>query len=194
MFCTIIKDVEKMSMHYEELDGKTREYMLTEFETEQKNNPYLSKALSKKGLEVFPELMRKAIKNGNETTLFQSLDNHDYWLPTELYTRVGITRERRRNISQSAQRLALTEFNTWYVRGFSKRLMDEGEKDCQIYRGEIPKWEPGECEKHEGRIIPVKEIYNSHRARYWPEPGDLTIFSIPWGPGCHHVIRRVNTD
>ena len=181
-----------MAMNYEELDEKTREYMLTEFAKEEASgNPYRSKALSSTGLAVFPQLMRETIESGNEVSLCQSLEKPSYWEPTEEYTREGTTRTRRRNIPQSARRLALTEFSTWYVAGLTKRLLDEGAEECQVYRGEQPKWEPGECAMHEGLILSVKEVYDSHRARYWPEPGDQNAFSIPFAPGCHHVVRRV---
>ena len=180
-----------MTMKYEELDQRTREYMLSEFNSEENGGaPYRSKALSPKGLEFFPELMRQAIREGNEETLFLALNNSDYWDPIERYVRDGVSRTRRRNIPQAAQRLALTEFSTWYVRGLAKRLLDEGVNKCQIYRGEFPKWEPGECSVHEGLIVPIQEVYRSHRARYWPEPGNPNALSIPFGPGCHHVIRR----
>jgi len=182
-----------MAMHYEELDDQTRGYMLSEFEAEQASgNPYLSKALSPAGLEFFPDLMREAIKSGNERSLARALEREDLWKAEETYTRGGVTRSRKRNILQSAVRLALTEFSTWYVRGLARRLLDEGIEECEVCRGEQPKWEPGECAEHEGRIVPVREIYDNHRARYWPEPGDETAFSIPFGPGCHHVIRRVS--
>jgi hypothetical protein len=181
-----------MAMSYEELDDKTRGYMLTEFEKEEASGrPYRSRALSPAGLAVFPGLMRQAIESGNEVSLCRSLDNADYWEPTEAYTRDGITRSRHRNIAQSAQRLALTEFSTWYVAGFTQRLLDEGVEKCQVYRGEQPKWEPGECAMHEGRIVSVREVHDGHRVRYWPEPGDQDAFAIPFGPGCHHVVRRV---
>ncbi len=181
-----------MSMNYEELDRKTRTFMLSEFEAEERSStPYRSKALSPMGLEYFPSFMREAIQLGNEESLFQTLNNLDYWEPLEQYLRNGILRSRQRNISQTAQRLALTEFSTWYVRGFAKRLLDEGVEKCQIYRGEMPKWEPGECSIHEGLVVAVLDIYRGHRVRYWPEPGDPNAFSIPFGPGCHHVIRRL---
>jgi len=181
-----------MAMNYEELDDRTREYMLSEFEKEQAGGmPYKSKSLSVEGLGAFPDLMREAIRSGNEESLAQTLLRSELWQPTELYTRSGVTRSRSRNIAQSAERLALTEFSTWYVRGLARRLLDEGVERCQIYRGEQPKWEPGECAEHEGRVVSVQEIYDSHRVRYWPEPGDNTAFSIPFGPGCHHVIRRM---
>lgn len=182
-----------MTMHYEELDPATREYMLNEFEHEQASgSPYISKALSPRGLHAFTGAMRDAITSGNEESLTRALDRADLWEPEESYTRDGVTRSRKRNIPQTATRLALTEFSTWYVRGLAKRLLDEGVERCQVYRGEQPKWEPGECANHEAQIVAVREIYDGHRARYWPEPGDSAAFSIPFAPGCHHVIRRVS--
>lgn len=181
-----------MAMNYEELDQRTRDHMLAEFDVEEESaTPFRSKALSATGLAVFPELMRQAIQAGNEETLFQALNDPEYWHPTEEYVRGGVPRSRRRNIRQAAERLALTEFSTCYVRGLAKRLLDEGVEKCQVYRGGQPKWEPGECAEHEGLIASVQEVCNGHRARYWPEPGNPDALSIPFGPGCHHVIRRV---
>lgn len=181
-----------MSMNYEELDKKTREYMLSEYEEEQAGgNPYYSKALSSVGLSLFPDLIRTSIQSGNETTLLASINRPEMWEATEEYVRNGVVSVRRRNIQQSAERLSLTEFSTWYVRGLAKRLLDEGQEFCQIYRGEQPKWEPSECANHEGKTVELIEIYQNHRARYWPEPGNPGLFSIPYGPNCHHVIRRV---
>jgi len=166
--------------------------MLKEFEMEEKGgNPYRSKALSKIGLEIFPKFMSEAILRGNEITLANNLNNEKYWEEYETYIRDGIRRQRRRNIRQSAERLSLTEFSTWYVHGFARRLLDEEVDKCQVYRGAMPKWEPGECSKHEGLIISVQTIYDNHRARYWPEPGNPDAFSIPYGPGCHHIIKRI---
>jgi hypothetical protein len=181
-----------MAMNYEELDQRTRDYMLAEFDSEERSaRPYRSKALSSIGLECFPDFMREAIQSGNEETLCLALNFPEHWEPFEQYVRDGIARPRRRNIFQSAQRLALTEFSTWYVRGLAKRLLDEGVEKCQIYRGETPKWEMGECSAHEGQVVAVLDIYKGHRIRYWPEPGDPNGFSIPFGPGCHHIIRRL---
>ncbi len=181
-----------MAMNYEELDARTRQYMLTEFEQEEASGtPYRSKALSANGIAAFPDLMREALKSGNEVALCQALDNVAYWTPYEEYTRDGVTRSRRRNVQQSAERLSLTEFSTWYVRGLAKRLFDEGELKCEVYRGAQPKWQPAECASHEGLIVSVEEIYANHRARYWPEPGNLNAFAVPFGPGCHHLIRRL---
>ncbi|NVL89549.1 MAG: hypothetical protein HWN69_00945 [Desulfobacterales bacterium] len=180
-----------MSMNYEELDETTRDIMLSEFESEEAGGtPYRSKALSDRGLKVFPQLMRDAIRNGTESTLANSLNDASLWEPMETYVRDGVSRQRKRNVRQASERLATTEFSTWYVRGLARRLLDEGVTSCRVYRGAQPKWEPGECAEHEGRIVDVKTIYDNHRVRYWPEPGDKEAFSIPFGPGCHHVIKR----
>lgn len=181
-----------MEMDFEELDGTTRDWMLRQFEAEEASgNPSRSKALSPAGLDAFPDLMRNAIRTGNEVSLAADLNRPDYWDPTETYVRNGVTRERKRNIAQAAQRLALTEFNTWYVAGLAHRLVDEGETEGQVYRAAEPKFEHASCSTHEGRVYSLADIIAGHRAGYWPEPGDPDRFSIPAGPGCHHTIRRV---
>jgi len=178
-------------MIFEELDEKTRAFMLTEFEAEEASGyPYRGKVLSAAGRAAFAALMRAAITKGDEGTLAASLSQVAFWNLTEEYVRNGVIRERAVNIAQAAERLALTEFNTWYVRGFAKRLLTEGEQHCQAYRGAAPKWEPADCSAHEGQVFPTKEIYDGHRAKYWPEPGNPNATSIPFGPGCHHTIRR----
>ena len=182
-----------MVMKFEELDDATRRYMLDEFDKEEAGNiPYRGRGLSDVGCAEFSGLMRHAIRSGNEETLIASLFNPSYWNPTEIYVRGGIKRERQVNIHQTAERLGLTEFNTWYVRGLAKRLMDAGVIYCQAYRAAEPRWEPNECSEHEGRLFLVEEIYKGHRAKYWPEPGNPSAIAIPFGPGCHHTIRRAS--
>lgn len=179
-----------MRMHFEELDEVTRQYMLREFEYEiNSDNPYYSKGLSARGIEVFRDLMRQAIEEGNEQTLKTALCRAELWKPRESYVFKGVTRTRRVNVRQAAQRLALTEFNTWYVRGLAKRLMNEGVTHCQVYRAADPKWQPSECSEHENEIFAVSRVYDGHRAKYWRTAAPDAV-SIPFGPGCHHTIRR----
>lgn len=179
-----------MPMNFEELDQTTRNYMVREVKAEDAGgNPYRGRGLSIAGLAAFPGLLRNAIRTGNEISLIASINRQDFWHPTEIYVRSGVERERQVNIPQAAERLGLTEFNTWYIRGFAKRLLDEGETHCQAYRAAPPKWEPSDCSTHEGQIFPVADVYAGHRAKYWPTPNE-SLFSIPFGPGCHHTIRR----
>ena len=171
-------------MNFEELDDTTRGYMSQEFGTEiASQNPYFARNLSTAGRAAFPELMREAINTGNEETLGAALNRADLWDAMDL-------RGRRINVHYVSERLALTEFNTWYVRGFARRLMDEGVTQCQAYRAAQPKSEPSDCSAHENQVFAVREIYEGHRARYWPV-GNANAVSIPFGPSCHHTIRRV---
>jgi hypothetical protein len=179
-----------MAMAFEELDATTRAHMLEELEKELEGAaPYLSRALSKTGQPAFPSLLREAVRTGTEESLAQALTNAALWNATEAYVRNGVSHERALNVSQATARLALTEFNTWYVRGLAARLMKEGVERCQAYRAAEPKWEPSDCSAHEGHVYLVADIYRWHRARYWPKV-DPTATSIPFGPGCHHTIRR----
>jgi hypothetical protein len=102
-----------------------------------------------------------------------------------------VERERRVNVRQASERLALTEFNTWYVAGFAHRLVDEGVTECEVYRAAEPKFEHASCSSHELQVYPLAGIIAGHRASYWPDAGDPSKLSIPAGPGCHHTIRRV---
>jgi hypothetical protein len=183
-----------MAMNFEELDGATRRWMYERFEAEEASgDAYRSKTLSPAGLAAFPDLMRAAIRdpNGNEVTLAGALNRPEFWSPTEFYVRRGVERERNVNFGQASERLALTEFNTWYVAGLAHRLLVEGESECEVYRATEPKFVHASCSTHEGQRYPLAEIISGHRAGYWPEPGDHTRLSIPAGPGCSHTIRRV---
>lgn len=180
-----------MKANFEELDEKTRQYIREEFEREQKSdNPYISLRLSPDGKRLFPKLMRDAIYSGDEETFKRELCKKQYFNDTEQYERNGERKERKINYEQASEQLAFSEFNTWYVRGLTKKLIDEGIKKCQIYRLKQPKWEPAECSIHEGQIVDVEIIYNGHRSKYWPIKND-SAFSIPAQPGCHHSIKRV---
>lgn len=104
--------------------------------------------------------------------------------------RWGRLQEYRINLEDAAKRLAMTEFNTAYVRGLCGRLLDDSVPFVQVYRA-APAFEPrGECLQHEGQHYSTRSIYSGHPARYHPtaRPG---VLSIPVGPHCHHSVRRV---
>ncbi len=178
--------------NFEELNDLTRKYMLMEFEAEEQGGmPYRSSYLSSAGSKMFPALMAQAIRNGNEETLEDSLRHPNYWIPFDTRTRAGHLEKYRVNPANAARMLASSEFNTWYVRGFARRLIEEGEEFCRVYRA-APALQPRtECMIHEGQIYRLQDIYDGHRRRYWVEPIDKNALSIPTGPNCHHTIGRI---
>lgn len=182
-------------MSFEELDATTRKLMSAEFEAEEASGrPYRSHELSPAGLAAYAGLMRAAIETGNEVTLAASLRRTGFWLAETMQRRRGRLVPVRTNVAQASERLAITEFNTWYVRGFARRLLDEGVVNCQVYRAALPKWEPAECAEHEGRVLPVAEVYAGHRRDYWPGPDGARGIAVPFGPSCHHTIRRLPAE
>lgn len=166
--------------------------MLAEFDAEETSGrPYRGSGLSAMGLSVFHDLMREAIQWGTEDTLITALANPRCWERHEIYYRTGKPRIRQVNVQQAAERLGLTEFNTWYVRGLAKRLLEGGVAHCQVYRAAESKGLADTCRLAKGQVLPVEEVSRGHRAHYWPGPGDAEALSVPAGPGCHHTIRRV---
>ncbi|MDE2892169.1 MAG: hypothetical protein OXN86_06695 [Chloroflexota bacterium] len=163
---------------FEELTDEVRSAMLQEFEAEENGGePYRSTLLTEEGIEAFPVAMRKAIASGNEEALKDELSQPEYW--------------ERFNFESDARRLAVTEFNTWYVRGLSRRLLDEGLETCEIYRAADAQGpSSGECPLYEGALLSLQEVYDGHRARYWPWPGDPDALSVPAHPNCLYTIRR----
>jgi hypothetical protein len=172
-------------MQFEELDSSTRAKMEERFDVEQANGDrFRSAILTAHGLDVFPELMRVAIRNGNEESLADALmSDATYWEPHDADGKTT-------NVRQASQRLALSEFNTSYVAGLAHKLVGEGHKECEVYRAANPKWEHASCSSHEGQRYELSAIVAGHRITYWPPPGLPDAFSIPAGPGCHHTIRR----
>jgi hypothetical protein len=178
-------------MRYDDLDQETRKWMLLEFREEQAAGPYLSPSLSAEGRRRFPGLMEEAIVQGTEETLAASLEPGELWAEYEPVPGGGVRRTDRK---RAARELARTEFNTWYVRGLSRRLMEQGEDLVQVYRADDAAVEEGdECAAYENRVFEVRFVYNGHRAKYWPR-SNPAAFSVPSGPRCRHSVRRIPAD
>lgn len=177
-------------MKYEELDETTRKWMLKELEAEEERRPYRSPALSMKGQEEFAKLLREAIEHGTESSLAGSLSRAELWSEFEPLPQGGVGRV---DPARAAVVLARTELNTWYVRGLCRRLLEEGEEHCQVYRAWDGDGTPDECDLLENRVLPIRPIYEAHRAKYHPRRRP-EAFSIPSGPGCKHSIRRLSPE
>lgn len=171
---------------FEELDEINRGWMLSEFRDEQSgDNPYRSPRLAEEGLAAWVPEMEMAIRDGNEVSLAEALHQPRFWRRSENYARGT------RTVPWDAYySLAITEFNTWYVRGLAQRLIEERVPYCEVYRAAPAAVARAECGHLEDEVFLVRHVYEGHRARYWPPPGDPAAFSIPTGVNCHHTIRR----
>jgi len=136
----------------------------------------------------------KAINEGNEVTLEKDLCNASFWVSTTTVHRKETTYTKKVDYRVAAKTFALTEFNTWYVRGLAKRLLDEGAKECEVYRADTAVEPRCECTSWQTQKFDAKIIYDGHRKRYHHENVDRAAISVPSGPNCHHSIKRIKKE
>ena len=175
-----------MSMNFEELTPPVRVPMLAAYDAEvDSGRPYESSVMSPEGLAAYPDLLREALRAGDEVTLTRAISNPRYWKATN-------ARGAAVNPAASASALALTEFNTWYVAGLAAVLQAEGATDCDVYRAENPEGDQGKCKAHEEQTYPLVDVIAGHRIQYWPRTGQPVrdAFCVPAVTNCHHTIRR----
>lgn len=180
--------------NFTELDDTTRSYMLEEFRNEQSNPdfpPYRPSGYVGSE-EQFVAVMERALSEGDEGSLAYELSDPALWQEYSMRVVRGRPREYTDPYDVQAKRFAITDFNTWYVRGFSRRLLDEGVEQCEIYRADRAYQPRTVCRRLEGLRLPVAEIYAGHRVRYHAERLDRTALSVPLGPNCHHSVRRIS--
>ena len=126
-----------MPLYLPDLDPITRQHMLREFDAEQAGDPYVPAVLSVQGRRVWPTIMRDAIDFGDDETLLNDLlRDPSVFNEQEQYVRQGVPRMRKVNLQQAGTRLAVSEFNTWYVRGVAARFLAEGINHVLVYRAE----------------------------------------------------------
>jgi hypothetical protein len=149
------------------------------------------KQLTEAGWDAFPFAMREALAERDDTWLQRQMLNIDFWRPFLIHNTKGGEKLVDYNKPDAVRKLCLGEFNIAYVRGLASALLDRGESHCEVYRADAAYDPRGECSAWEGRQFPLGDVIAGHRARYFPPPGDRSIFSVPSGPNCHHSIRAV---
>jgi hypothetical protein len=152
--------------------------------------PY-GKQLTDAGWVAFEQAMRDALAAEDDDWLVSEMSATAYWVDrSPRKTKNGITMVNY-NKQDALERLCFGEFNIAYIRGLARALLARGETTCMVYRAD-PAYVPREeCSAWEGQAFPLEDVLAGHRARYFPPPGDKTVFSIPTGPNCHHSIRAV---
>lgn len=166
-----------MSLYYENLDSVTRRYMLDEYYL---GNHYQSKYLNDNGVIQWPNLLRTAI-----------CEHDDKWLEKELYENRLFRNKvyQRRGTKQilvsidtkwHSQVLAEGEFNRYYLRGISKRAIEEGIPYLEIYRGKQVKTPRNESSHKIGQLIDPHRLLTELRKSDFVN-GDIGIVSS--GPG-----------
>jgi len=151
------------------------------------------KQLTDAGWEAFAKAMPSALAEHDDEWLLGEMDQAEYW--SDAWPRrnpSGTVTMVRYNKEDALKRLCYGEFNIAYIRGVAMALQARGDQMCVIYRAGDAAEPRSECSEWEGLEVPVAQVLAGHRARYFPPPGDRSVWSLPTGPNCHHSIRKTN--
>ncbi len=122
----------------ENLDAKTREFMLQELKQDiAENDVYLSNRLTELGLKKYSDVLAKAIGSGDVASLTKDLKRKGYLKTEEERKGKGGDVIKAKVPSNAATILAEGEFNRYYIRGVCLRAIDEGVKDLEVYRAKF---------------------------------------------------------
>lgn len=126
-------------MDLRNLDDATRAAMLSEVDRDIAAGPgptgvlYLSPRLSPQGIRDYPDLLRDAVQNGNDTTLAGALASNDRLLTRETarHPKGGPDIVKAVPVT-AAQTMAEGEFNRYYARGVCLRAIAETGSDATV--------------------------------------------------------------
>lgn len=175
-----------MGINYENLDKRTREFMIKELELDISNGKlYISTRLNPVGKANWANILREAIQNFNDDWLADQLRNRGYMR----------THEEKRTPSGGAtiakvpvtamETLAEGEFNRFYARGLCARAIEDRIPDVEVYRGKRVHRPRPVSEAMIGKRIAAKALLEDLRKSQGVEPA----LKIPPGPNSGLTIR-----
>lgn len=173
-----------MAFYFENLDEKTRKYMLEELEYDNQNhNLYISTRLNNYGINLYPKTLAKAASSGNEVT-FASDINQGYLNLTEQrksrkggYTTAKVP-------SNAHELLAEGEFNRLYVRALCRRAIDEN-LILEVYRAKPVNNPRSESQAKIGQLVDPNTLLHDLRTNI----GIDTALGIPAGPNSGLSVK-----
>jgi hypothetical protein len=178
-----------VSFRFFHLDGTTRAFMLAEVERDSGQGVlYLSPRLTDRGRSHWPELLQRAVRDGDETTLAESLIGTGRLREFETrrssrgWGRVQQVRVPR----TAAMTLAEGEFNRFYIRGLCLRAAEQGVAEVVVYRAKAVENPRPESLRQLGRRIAASVLLEDLRAHSGEEEPS---FRIPGGPNSGLSVR-----
>jgi hypothetical protein len=168
-----------MALYLRDLDERTRTMMLMELDYDHEQGAlYLSNRLSDAGRARYPEMLRDAIRDGDDGTLAAALAHPETFVTHEVAHRKGKPYQKR--VRRDANRLlAEGEFNRFYLRGLCRRAMEDEIESLVIYRAkEVAEPRP-ESEAKIGSRIEARSLLQDLRERI----GMDTLLGLPPGAG-----------
>lgn len=175
-----------MAFYFVDLDERVRALMLEEVALDEANHTlHISPYLSGQGIHDYPQLLKEAIRHGNEETLAEQLSQQRRTSRTAHrrstaggYTIVTVPRN-------AAETIANDAFNRYYIRALCRVALEDGIEALIIYRAkpvEVPR--PESEELVETAVDPVSLLHDL-RSHTGEEPG----LGVPGGPNSGLSVR-----
>ena len=176
-----------MALYLENLDERTRQLMLDEMEYDIANHQlHISPFLSGQGQRDYENLLREALRSGNDETLAQELREHRRILRTLPRRNPSGGYSIAATAENAAQVLAESEFNRYYIRALARRAIEEGIPELVVYRAKPVANPRPESEARIETAVPAEELLEDLRAHTGDERPSL---GVPSGPNSGLSVR-----
>ena len=185
-----------MAFRFFDLDVTTRSFMADEVDRDTAQGIlYLSHRLTDRGRRDWPELLRAAALDGDETTLAEKLRGTGRLREVEYRQSrsrrgAGLTNEVRVPIT-AAETLAEGEFNRFYIRGICLRAHEAGIAEVLVYRAKAVVNPRPESARLVGCLRRADELLDDLRSRLGDEE---PTSRIPGGPNSGLSVRLPGAD
>jgi hypothetical protein len=175
-----------MALSFENLDERTRGFMLQEVERDIASDElYLSARLTQEGRESYASLLREAVRSGSDETLAAELR-----VPGRLETHRS--RQNRSGTITMAkvpvnapETLAEGEFNRFYARGLCLRAIEDGITEVEVYRAKDVSQPRAESIAMVGERLSSEALLEDLRI----SQGMDTALGLPPGPNSGLSVR-----
>jgi hypothetical protein len=180
-----------MAFRFFDLGGSTRSFMAQEVDRDTTQGIlYLSPRLTDRGRRDWPELLRAAAREGDETTLAEKLRGTGRLSEVESRrSRADRGRGRIQVVrvpNTAAATLAEGEFNRFYIRSLCLRALEEGIAEVVIYRAKAVDNPRPESARLVGSRRRAAELLDELRGQ--PGEGEPTS-RVPGGPNSGLSVR-----
>jgi hypothetical protein len=176
-----------MPLNYQNLDARTRAYMLEEIDMDTSaGSLYISSYLTSQGKQDWPQMLRTAAQGGTDATLATQIAQGG---------RLARTTERRKpkgggmytaSVPVNAPEvMSEGEFNRYYVRALCRRAIDDGATGLVVYRAKQVSNPRPESEAKIGATVSPTALLQDLRTTVGVEPA----LGVPPGPGSGLTVR-----
>jgi hypothetical protein len=175
-----------VGLKHEDLDEVTRGYMLEEITYDlERDKIYYSTYLTQSGQGNWLDYLREAAEQGNDDTLAAVMIRNRSFNAKTLRKHSSGKMITAKVPYNAAEVLAEGEFNRFYVRGLSRRALDQNIPRLQVYRAKAVLQPRPESERLIGLLCDPSVLLTDVRASV----GVDTALGIPPGPGSGISVR-----